>query len=503
MSLKMKSILTGGVLILILILTLFVLLKNPQDTLDLLENVSILQNDEDSSKLELISNDSNLIQSVTVKNKSDEFVIEKLEDDVWGIDELKNFNLITNYSSMLETVSNLTAVEVVEVNSSNLSDFGFDQPNIIIDIVFSDSRVYQIQVGDISHQTNTAYVIIDNSSTVYRFLPSTFSEFLLNKNAFISTNVIASLPKNEYGNIEPNYSYMRLERFDLAKPWVFEKYQPKSDITLTIPAYLQFSSPVSCDIDAERFPKYFENYFGLSALSVEAFNPSVDDLIKYGFDDPYAKFTTIYDDSNMQFTLIVGNQIPTQGVNSRYLMLEDTDLVYTIETSRLPFLTVKSSDIISSMLVLESVDDFSQIDISIGNNKLNFEIWHEDDVAVQDNDDDYYIHVDNDDSYLYKDNVLFVNLNGNSINPNDYTFYIQSLFLTSAVDITDKRPTGSPDLSIKYQYLDDSIETVDVYIQSDRTTILVLNKTDYFVGRSGYVENILQQTEYLLDKVNI
>lgn len=492
MSSKTKSILAGAVVILILSVLLIVLLQTPDQGITDIENVSSSYSNEDYSQLQLISKDANLIESVTVKNKSDEYVIEKLEENVWGIDELNNFNLITNFSSMLKTVSSFSAVAIIEEDASDLSKYGFDTPNIVIDVVFSDSKTYQIKVGEISNQLNVAYVIVDDNSTVYKFFPSTFSEFLLSTKSFISTNVIGALPTYDYGTADPDFTYMKLERHDLKTPWVFEKYSPKTNIMLTIPAYLEFTSPVACDVDAEQFPKYFENYFGLSALSVDAYTPTVEELTEYGFDEPYARFTTVYGGGEMEFTLVVGNEIPTQGFNCRYLMHEGTDLVYIIETSYLPFLTVQSDDILSSMLVLESLYGYSEIDVNVQGTTINLEIWQEDNVVVQADDG----------SYVYEDNVLFVNLNGKESSTELYKLYIQTLFLTSVVDMTDYRPTGSADLSIKYTYTDGTVETVEAYIQADRTTILILNGTDYFTGRSGYVENVATQTQLMLEQFN-
>lgn len=480
MSSNKKSILAGLVVVVVLVVTLLLLLDTPEDEVNFVEGVTTVSNEH----LTLISKDTSMIESVSIKNKSDEYVIEKLDDDYWNIPELSEFNLITNFSSMMKTLSGFTAIDVIEENVTDLAKFGFDEPNIVIDVVFSDSKTYQIKVGELSNQTNTAYVILDGNSTVYKFFPSTFSDFLLSRKAFISTNIVGALPTYDYGTVDPEFTYMKLERFDLDEPWVFEKYQAKTDIMLSIPAYVQFASPVECDVDAERFPKYFEDYFGLSALSIESFNPTEEECTQYGFDEPYAKFTTKYGGGDMEFTLIVGDEIPTEGFTSRYLMLEGTELVYIIETSYLPFLTVQSSDIVSSMLVLESLYGFSEIDVSVMGTTLNLEIWEEDNVVAQNSDG----------TYGYEDGVLFVNLDGASIDPDLYKTYIQYLFLTQAVDITDARPTGSPDLSIEYTYLDGSTETVEAYIQADRTTILVLNGVDYFTGRSGYVESVLEQS---------
>lgn len=491
MSLKLKSIIAGALVILVLVVLLLMLLEQPEGTSNnIIDDISqMVTNSSSNNPLTLIDKQSNMIDKITIKNKSDEFVIEKLEEDTWGIKELNNFNLITNYSTILKTVSSFTAIEIVEEDATDLEMFGFDTPNIIIDVEFNDMKTYQIKVGDISSQTNTAYVIIDDNPTVYRMLPSTFSDFLLSRKAFISTNIIPALPTYDYGTADPDFTYMKLEREDLKEPWEFEKYESKTGIMLSLPVYLQFSSPVECDVDAERFPKYFENYFGLSALSIEAFNPTVEQLEEYGFNSPHAKFTTIYGGGEMEFTLIVGDKISTEGFNSRYLMLEGTDLVYVIETNNLPFLTVNSSDFLSSMLVLESLYGFSKIEVTVDGKKNTFDIWEEDDVIVQNTEN----------SYEYADGVLLVNLNDNSFDTDIYKQYIQTLFLTSVNDVTDKKPSGTPTISIKYTYLDESIETVDVYEQADRTTIIVLNNKDYFVGRTGYVDSVRQQTEYLLN----
>lgn len=486
MSLKVKSILFGGLAILVLLFVLVMLLQDPQENVNKIENItnSSTSTTQTASTLQLINKDTNLIESVTVKNTVDEYVITKLDSETWGIEELADFNLVTNFASMLRTVSSFSAVEIVEEDVEDLSIFGFDEPNIIIDVVFSDSKTYEIKVGDISNQTNTAYVIIDNGNTVYRFFPSTFSDFLNSMKSFISTNVIGALPTYDYGTVDPEFTYMKLEREDLDEPWVFEKYQAITDIILTIPTYLQFSSPVECDVNADKFPIYFENYFGLAASYIEAYNPTVDELKSYGFDKPYAKLTTVYGAGEMEYTIVVGDKIATSGFDSHYVMHEGTDLVYVVDSSSLPFLKVTTADIISSILVLESLYEYSEIDVTVNGSTTNLEIWEEDGIIAQADDG----------SYVYEDGVLFVNVNGNEIDPELYKQYIQVLFLTSASDVTEKRPTGNPDVSIKYTYNTGEIETVEVYEQSDRTTILVLNGKDYFVGRSGYIESVQKET---------
>ncbi len=154
MSLKVKSIIAGAVVILTLIILLVILLqKPPNEALDFSNDISHINTTLDfENPLSLIAKEANMIESVTVRNKSDEYVIEKLSENEWGIKELNNFNLITNYSTMLRTVSNLMAVEIVETDAEDLEQFGFNAPNITIDVVFNDMKTYQIKVGDISTQ---------------------------------------------------------------------------------------------------------------------------------------------------------------------------------------------------------------------------------------------------------------------------------------------------------------------------------------------------------------
>ena len=70
---------------------------------------------------------------------------------------------------------------------------------------------------------------------------------------------------------------------------------------------------------------------------------------------------------------------------------------------------------------------------------------------------------------------------------------------TAIQDIYTGKVTGEPVFRADYHYRSGKTDTIEVYLLADRTAVLSLNGNKGFLGRAGYVDKIVKETQNLLD----
>ncbi len=152
--------------LIILVLILIVLIVSYAFVSKMNKEKESNEGDSDANIISVSSIDKTGIDKVNYVNSLGEVTLVK-KDDLWKyqVDENANLNQVI-ISSMLDYVSDIKADKIVEENSSNLSEYGLDNPGITIN-VSSNNATTKVYIGNETPTGNAYYLMINDVKTVY------------------------------------------------------------------------------------------------------------------------------------------------------------------------------------------------------------------------------------------------------------------------------------------------------------------------------------------------
>lgn len=477
MSKKVKTLIFGGIGILVLVAALMLLLFLPKPSDDAGASSQILGDE----LIKLVDEDVNTVSSIHVKNSVDEYTIESLGEEKWGIKALGDLPQDENYYTIASSMAGVYANSIVTEKTDDLVQFGLDKPQLEMEVKFSNGNSYKLKVGDIIESSTTAYVIFNDNEEIYQFSSTKFSSFFGKATDYLSNTILTALEVDEQGNpITPEIKSFSIERPDLDKPLTFEKFDASTKSENYLPlSMISMKSPVESDIRDDSVSKYATNYFGLSAKAIEVINPTEAQLTEYGFNEPLAVVKMVYTETgSSSFELKVGKEVLLDGVKCHYLISDKNPIIYIVDDAVLPCLTNQAKDFITSNSLIAPVLDIRGLTVTVEGKSYRLEfIPGEGDNATSD---------------------MTATLDGKAVNAQIAKKYLQVLYATATEDVNTEEPTGEPVLKVVYDYKDGKKDTLEVFIREDRKTIISINGSNAFVGRAGFVEKVKKETQNLL-----
>ena len=248
------------------------------------------QGEGDSDQTAILTLDEDSLSKISYKNQSidTELTLVKGDDGTWSLEDEVDVPLgRTNVNNMVSVVTDLESSKVVMENCDDLSQFGLDNPNLVIRVTTTDGQENTINVGEQSPLADGFYVTLNGANTVYLAGTSVNTYFSKTKTDLIEvasaptitdtniTNLLVEDTKN--GNFELSY--------DEKAPYDYSG-------TAICPYAVIQGYEISMAADTDAVKTFFDNYCSLSYSSCVEYNCS--DLATYGLKDPRATVTIDY-----------------------------------------------------------------------------------------------------------------------------------------------------------------------------------------------------------------
>lgn len=483
MSRKVKAIIASGIVIVLLVAVLVVLqltkVDKPESTVSAVE-VEVIT---------VISGLEKDLEYIKVKNQADEYEISRQAEGRWGIADIMDYDQdLAMYFTTIQQATSVTALEIIEENCTNLAKFGLDAPTLVFEVKFKDGKTYTIKKGMTSSDKSISYFTEGDTKTVYSIKSNYFENLELDRYAYIQTLLVPGFESDQAEDI-PQIDKITITRPDLAKPIIVEKFDPTAGKEFSAPqANLRLVSPKTALLSYEDIQNVLYGYFGIEAQSIVAVKPTAKQLEEYGFNKPTSVFEMSYD-SNSHIKVTTGNAITTdvldsegeatgqKKITSYYAMRDDSEQVFVIGAADVRWLDTVPEKLVSDVQILPHILEIDSIDVTLEGKVNNLEF-----IKGEDKKDA---------------KLLTAKLNGKDVDIGESKMYMQVLLLTSIGNFGDVNQTGTPVATIKYNYVDGKSELVEVYIKEDLTCTIVINKTDAFIGRSGYVDKLIKELKNL------
>lgn len=100
-------------------------------------------------------------------------------NNIWQYADDTSMNISKNYiETILTSISKVTPLRKISNTLTSLSDFGLDQPSLIITITVSDGSTKTLYIGNKNEMTNNYYCYVEGQNQVFTVssqLPTAFS----------------------------------------------------------------------------------------------------------------------------------------------------------------------------------------------------------------------------------------------------------------------------------------------------------------------------------------
>ena len=466
------------------------------------------EDSEESTTVFTASTDN--IKSLDFMVDDTETTFEK-DDDSWVKNDETDFPVNqTTLDSAASAIASVDSDRVLE-DVDDLSEYGLDSPSNTIKIVTKsdeedgDDITTTLYVGDENSSTSQYYVRKDDEKTVYLIDSSCVEPFTKSLNDYAQMEDFPAISNTDTItkiSVDGDNSY-ELSKDEDTSTWSVKgsEDEEKAD-----------SATVSSLVSS----------FGSMAYSSLA-DYKCDDKSKYGLDKPYATITVDYQEevadddtdedtqddttasgeaadtdgeeaedetsensdsasdnedsseeetkmADKQLTILVGNETDD---SSRYVMVNDSNEVYTMSTDTLSALTDKSEEDFWDMTV-------SYVSLnSLGSLKVNYQ------------GSDYKVNVSRETSTDDDGNdteTVTYKLNGSDLDETIFTtFYNKLINMTAQKRLTDKyEPDGDAELTA-------------IFTEEDGDT----QEVAYYSYDTNYYAAVVDNKVYLVNKMNV
>ncbi len=223
----------------------------------------------------------------------------------------------------------MTASRVIEENAEDMAVYGLDKPQVQVVFEYHDGTTMTINVGNKIPAGNYYYVTLDDSRTVYMVHGNIYSD---NHYALESLFQLPTLTQFDIDNCSAT-SVLIEQRGKETIEMVMEDTKGE---TTSISSWMMVQ-PVRYGLNTDRSAEMEKGIAGIALTGFAAYAPDEASLAGYGLTDPYAHLA-MADSQDRSCEFVIGDYV--EGADSlRYVTIDDSGIVYTMDTSLLAFLS--------------------------------------------------------------------------------------------------------------------------------------------------------------------
>ncbi len=401
-------------------------------------------------EITVMKSDRDKIISLTFNNSNGSFELKK-KDNAWTIEPVYEFEVDSlNADGAATDMSAIVATKVIEENATDLAKYGLDKP-ITIKVGLEDGTSKELQVGSDTLTGDGRYCKMANESKVYLVGTYYTSKFEPTYGYFVKKDILSVDPATI-----KTFSYEKDGQMQYAVDIVSDKE-------------MNIVEPVKEVAEISSVTKMIQSVTQLAISDVADNNPT--DLAKYGLDKP--KYVIKYGDATTTKIILFGSFVDKGTI--RYAKYADGKSIFTIDTAPLTFLDTKLDDVIYSFIYLPNIKDVSRVELLLDGKKTVCDI-----TASEKSEDDKF-KVNGTDANMKNDNgsSLFRNL------------YQSMIGITMQKYETGVKPSGTPEISIKYYMKDSKVVIVD---------LISKDSNYYYAMMDGVYTNKVVQKSKLKEK---
>lgn len=461
MNKKVKGLIIGGAAVVVLVAVLLLLMFMPNGG----DDTSASSETTSSSKsIELNNQAAADVVTVKVVLPDEEYTMTQGGETAYsmtGMEDAPASNAI--YAALASDAASLKALELISEETSNLADYGLDEPRSQVEITYADGTGANLSVGIAAPSGSGTYVLIDGK--VYLFEDTRVDSFLYHKVDYISKTVT---PTAATGDDAPVLKKITLEGTLRPEPIVMDiSQETANDVTTDV---YTMTAPKQRETDSANAAAAGNKIFRLTAEKVIAFNVTDEQLEEYGLKDPYSKVTVDYAD---QTITLMSSEPDDEGM--AYVMNASKNVIFQANVSELGWVTATYEDLVSKTVMAPMVNDLSKITVTTPDQSYEFGVT----TTVDEEDEDVKTN-----TFTYQ---------GKELASANFRIFYRNMIGCQKEEFTDQQPTGEPLLTFQYEYTDGRTPDVVEFYKGENLMVLVsVNGECESKETQSYVDKILE-----------
>ncbi len=297
--------------------------------------------------------DSSEVSEVQVKNSFGEYHLTVDEEGVYSLDQLEDFDLSANtISPLFSAAAAFSGEQLFDQTPEDLAEYGLEEPSATLTFTYTDGSTITVQLGDQS-PSGYYYFVTDSRPGLYLDNLEYLSDFLVPATELLSKTVVA--PLEDVSVLE--MTQVTLMGGGREEPTVIT-YEPADEEDENSEDRFVQTAPYRLELKDTVAFSALKSLFGISGQTVEAVNPTQEELAEFGLLDPY--MTAVVENENGGFTLHLSE--PQDGY--AYLYREGQNLVFRVSTSGFEWITLTGEDLLSPFVFDGEETDYASFSFS-------------------------------------------------------------------------------------------------------------------------------------------
>lgn len=386
------------------------------------------EKDDDNGDLEdptiyLVDKTADMVEQIQVKNRFDEYVINRIGENEWIIPELKDkvppyengYTFATGDVAKIDSVKRVNS----DPTEQDLKEYGLDDPTAVIKVKYTDNSTFGMKVGNVAPGNTGNYIQVEGEKEVHICTTIRESYLLGSKGKFVDINLTPTLNPEDFAQIE---------RIVLAgtireQPILLEK-NPES----VAADYQQYgmdefliAQPKLMNIEYDKLSTILNGLNNILASDVTKVFPTAAEIREYELEKPFSTISMAY--KGAVYTIYIGKE---EG-DYYYCMRTDIPVIYKTPKSSFPFAEYKLYDIASKTLFMTHIDNIKSIELKGSTVNRKFDLTGE-------------------------GQEMEVKSEGKLINLNEFQKFYQVIIATQALEPAEKPSNTKSRLTITIEY---------------------------------------------------
>lgn len=476
MSKQMKSLVIGlGCLVVlagVLLAVRFALKSSEPQGNDPLDNVAELIN--------VVSGSSEDIETIRVKNPSDEYQVIYRKDSsgakVWYIEDLLEATPVSGSGNAVASAcANINAEEKFE-NVTDLAQYGLDSPKATAEIKYSDGSSRTVYLGSAVPSDGGYYMSTsEDKGTVYVLSASSSDVFFRTLGDFLNLQLTAYEDA-----VMAGVTRFQMEGTLLEEPIDIVKPSEQSEIAKLGFNLYDIVEPIRMEMKADITTNLTRSLMAVTAQSVVAVHPTAEELATYGMDDPQYVLTVTHPDWEEPLVL------KTSRVNGvTYLMKDKEPVIFSMGSAGVPWHGWQVEDVMSNMVLMPRLGDLKTVRVKLDGAAYEFQV--ETAISEEKGTEGQMM-------------PTRITLDGKEVNLDNFKVFYQ-LMLNCVVDSRSHATEAEGDavLAYEYVYANGKSDVVEFIPTENRRMYLALNGApDYFI-KDTYYDKVAEELPKLLN----
>lgn len=441
--------------------------------------------------------DQEIVQSVTIKNKDDEYTIRyNKTDKLYQLVGYTDISLST--SGMEELVGCATTLNGYDKVQSvqKLSDFGLEKPSITVSITYHDNSTTTLLIGNETPDKNGYYARLQDGDEVVMINAGTVSYFQLKKGQYVERNlIVAPTIKKDDANGAVILKELTLkggpgnETLSLRQAATSDgKEYSYASFIITKPYKRMVNDTVTSSLNSFTY---------LIADEAVVLHPTAADKATYGFNNPYAVIdvtlavqtaeeeTESTEDSSSSELIYYNASTSRITIGSKdangnyYAMVNDHNAIYLVASSSLATVAERTYvNTISELLFLKNITDLKQVSVSTGDKTYDFMLTH-------------------DESKEDSDEQMTVTCDGKTLDtPNFRRLYSRLMGISRYGETDNKKPNGQPLHKLKLiENNGSTFLTLEIFEYTSSLYTVRTDEGELFTVKASDISNFMSLTK--------